>query len=90
MAVQQGMNVQAVQQSAQQLMQDHNELQDIYQTSTHTVGTMTNHWFGADASQYAQEWQSQGQLFQQAMDMIQKMSQTATKQAQEQAQASGH
>jgi hypothetical protein len=66
---------------AGQLQQDHAQLMDILSNSNNAVNTTLQNWFGADASNYGQQWTGNAKQFQAAADMVQAMSKQATEQA---------
>lgn len=86
--VTQGMQRAAVLDVAGQLTQDHAKLMDVLSNATNAVNTTLQNWFGADASNYGQQWQGHAKHFQAAADMVQAMSKQATEQAGAQESAS--
>jgi uncharacterized protein YukE len=84
MAVEQGMNRPVVIEVAGQLTQDHGTLTDIQHNADQSVRTLGENWFGADAQQYASDWQQHSRTLTDAATMIQQMSKLANDQAQQQ------
>ena len=83
-AVQQGMNRPVVIEVAGQLNTDHNTLTDIQHNADQSVKTLSENWFGSDATQYASDWSQHSKTLTQAAEMIAMMSKTATQQASQQ------